>query len=211
MGNVVPFRRVLRQGRLDSLRKHLPVSECHDKFLSAAYLAFEDAMRRIAIARAELDQEIPGRDPTTPELVALGFALYRLRPMGIDAEGILESVASKLGELRESYRRKAMSDVYSANDYALGHSLPRRSAIEQTLGPNGDDITQTIEDRCRWLKDWRRRLGITQVEAARILGYSDRRQIGKIEWGGRNPAWEKIFIAIAAENARAAYAKDSGP
>ena len=55
----------------------------------------------------------------------------------------------------------------------------------------------------------RKRLGITQVEAARILGYRSRRQIGEIERCGRNPAWEKIFIAIATENARATSVKDA--
>jgi transcriptional regulator with XRE-family HTH domain len=118
-------------------------------------------------------------------------------------------VVSKLDRDRRSYRAKAFGDAISTNNFAASHDLPRRKIIEQTLGPNGDDLSQAIANRSRWLREWRKRLGITQVEAARILGYRSRRQIGEIERCGRNPGWEKIFIAIATENARAEYAKDA--
>lgn len=47
MGDVVPFRRIMRQGDLSSLRKHLSVGECQDKFLSAAvFLGFGNLASR---------------------------------------------------------------------------------------------------------------------------------------------------------------------
>jgi transcriptional regulator with XRE-family HTH domain len=209
MGEVIPFQRKLRQDRLRGLNKYLPIDECEGEFLSVAYLAFQGAARRISSARAEFDQGVPGRVEFTPEFIALAFALYELRPMGVDTLAILESVANQLGKTRKWYRGKRKREIVSAINYANAQRLPTRSAIEQTLGPNGDDASKVIKDRSLWLKKWRSRLGITQAEAARILDYSDRRQIGMIERCGRNPAWEKIFIAIAAENARAEYAKDA--
>jgi DNA-binding XRE family transcriptional regulator len=209
MGDVIPFRRILRQDHLRGLSKYLPLGECQEKYLSAAYPAFQGTMRRISSARVEFDQGIPKRDEFRPEFVALAFVLYELRPMGVDTLAILESVVNQLGKTRNWYRGKRKRNIVSAIDYANAQRLPTRSVIEQILGPNGDDPSKVIKNRSRWLKEWRRRLGITQAEAARILDYSDRSQIGMIERCGRKPAWEKIFIAIAAENARAEYAKDA--
>ena len=209
MGDLIPFRRFTRQERLKSLRQNLEVGGCGDEFLSTAYEAYVDAMRRIASANDELNQGMSGEEKTTPEFIAFGFALYHLRSLGVDPREILESVVSKLDRDRRSFRNKAFGDAISTNNFAASHSLPRRRIIEQTLGPNGDDLSQSIANRSRWLREWRKRLGITQVEAARILGYQSRRQIGEIERCGRNPAWEKIFVAIAAENARATSVKDA--
>jgi DNA-binding XRE family transcriptional regulator len=209
MGILIPLRRTMRQHQLDSLREYATVGEIHDEFLSTSYRAFQRAMRRIASARAQFKCDMRDGDESAPELLALGFALYQLRPLGVNAKAILDSVANTLWRVRASYRDKAIGEIFLANDHAASHGLPRRSVIEQTLGPNGDDVSQAIHDRSRWLKMWRRRLGITQAEAARILGYGDRRQVGKIEAGFSRPAWEKIFIAIAVENARAAHAKNA--
>lgn len=209
MGDLIRLRRLTRRERLVRLRKHLVVGGCQDEFLSTAYEIYVDAMRRIASANQELNRRKPGEEKTTSEFILLGFALYHLRSLGIDPIAILEPVVGKLGRVRRSYRRKAYGDAISANDFAASHILPRRKIIEQTLGPNGDDLSQAIANRSRWLREWRQRLGITQVEAARILGYCGRRQIGEIERCGRRPAWEKIFIAIAAENARTACLKST--
>ncbi|MBW2541009.1 MAG: helix-turn-helix transcriptional regulator [Deltaproteobacteria bacterium] len=60
---------------------------------------------------------------------------------------------------------------------------------------------EPIEDRAIWLKAWRKRLGISQRVAARILGYATRDGISRIEANLRNPSWEKVLVAIDAEKA----------
>jgi len=60
---------------------------------------------------------------------------------------------------------------------------------------------EPISDRCHWLKAWRKRLGIYQWQASNILGYSGRRSIARIENRWAVPAWERILMAIDAENA----------
>ena len=114
--------------------------------------------------------------------------------------GILESVATQLERFRSPLADDAFNQIITANNHAALNSLPKRSTIAQIVGAGAND--EVIGDRAGWLKRWRERLGITQVEAARILGYKDRRQIGKIEAGYARPSWEKIFLAIAEEEAR---------
>lgn len=210
MGNLIRLRRLTDRERLIDLRKKLVVRGCSNDFLSTAYEIYVDALQRIASANDELNPGKPGEEKTTPEIILLGFALYHLRSLRVDPTEILESVIKKLRRARQSYRTQVYSDAISANNLAASHSLPRRKIIEQILRSNGDDLSQAIANRSRWLREWRQRLGISQVEAARILGYRSRRQIGEIERYGRTPAWEKIFIAIATENARAACATREG-
>jgi len=58
---------------------------------------------------------------------------------------------------------------------------------------------EPIPDKIAWLRAWRKRLAIPQWKAANMLGYAHRCAISRIECGHSIPSWEKILIAIHAE------------
>jgi len=78
--------------------------------------------------------------------------------------------------------------------------LPSRRILKQAIRIGASEPRR--RRRAEWLKAWRKRLGLTQHEAARLLGYGHRNEIARIEAGYRNPSWEKVFLAILEEQLR---------
>jgi len=65
-----------------------------------------------------------------------------------------------------------------------------------------DHAPDAARDRCRWLRSWRHRMGFTCEKAVRVLGYSGRFNLYRVEMGHRNPSWEKVLVALAEERLR---------
>jgi DNA-binding XRE family transcriptional regulator len=202
MGDLIPFSRVALRRQVKDLRIYATRGQCRSEFLFRSFEAMEAALDGIEGARDEFLETLSPPEMSNPEFLALGFVLYRLSRTGIDTMAILESVATQLERFHSPLADDAFNQIITANNHAALNTLPKRRTIAQIMDPGASGEDEVIGNRASWLKRWRERLGITQVEAARILGYKDRRQIGKIEAGYARPSWEKIFLAIAAEEAR---------
>ena len=77
----------------------------------------------------------------------------------------------------------------------------RNDKLQQALAE--ERLGNSVTNRTRWLKEWRKRIGISQRRAAHLLGYTHRLSICNIEYGVVNPSWEKILVAHHAEKVHA--------
>jgi len=163
-----------------------------DTFYSRVFAAIDDALDAIDGHREEFSKvPVEGGD-LAAEALALGFILFRLRTIGVDPQPVFSALLAQL-ESGAPGGEAIVNEIVRTNSYLAAHGLPKRATLAQIVAEQG------IPNRARWLKEWRARMGITQYEAAHVLGYTDRRQIGKIEAGFSQPSWNKVFRAIEAE------------
>jgi predicted transcriptional regulator len=85
--------------------------------------------------------------------------------------------------------------------YEWGNSVRPKRIRERQRALAEERWGEPIADRASWLRAWRKRLGISQCKAASILGYRHRCAVSRVECNEFDPSWEKILIAIHAEQA----------